>query len=198
MTLRSEAKAELKSYLDRIEQLALERKELGDDQRALFAEAKSKGFDTRTMREIIKRRQKEPAELAEADALFDLYMHALGMLPENPLHEQIGRLARDGMGRDEVIAGLQAFVPHNGEIIARVGGKPLRVWRDEAGAAFAEEYVEPKAAPPEKTGKVLRKPATVLTLVPKDPVKNAADRAEQRGKDKQPADQDETTEEPVE
>lgn len=178
MSMRSDASEALKSFVERIERLAVERKELGDDQRALFAEAKSQGFDTRAMREIIKRRDKDPAELAAHEAIFDTYMHALGMLPDNPIHEQLGRLAADDLGREGVIASLQKFVPHNGEIIARIGGKPMRIWRDEAGTAFAEEYVEPKAAPVEKTGKGLRKPATVLTMVPKDPVKDPANHDE--------------------
>lgn len=197
MTLRSEAKEELKALIERVERIEAERKQLADDKRSVFAEAKSQGFDLPVMRYIIKRRDKDPTELAEQEAIADVYMHALGMLPENPLHEQIGALARDGMGRDEVIAGLQAFVPHNGEIIARIGGKPFRVWRDEAGRAHAEDYVEPKAARPEKTGRGLGKPAAVLTMVPKDPVKDAADRAERRAKGEQPADEP-TNDEPVE
>jgi len=47
MTLRSDAGAELKSFIERIERLGVERKELGDEQRALFADAKSKGFRQR-------------------------------------------------------------------------------------------------------------------------------------------------------
>ena len=61
MTLRSDAGAELKSYIERIERLGVERRELGDEQKALFAEAKSKGFDPKAMRKIIKRRDKDPA-----------------------------------------------------------------------------------------------------------------------------------------
>ena len=44
MTLRSDAGAELKSFIEQIERLGVERKELGDEQRALFAAAKSKGL----------------------------------------------------------------------------------------------------------------------------------------------------------
>jgi uncharacterized protein (UPF0335 family) len=182
MTLRSDAGAELKSYIERIERLGVERRELGDEQKALFAEAKSKGFDPKAMRDIIKRRDKDPGELEEQETILETYMHALGMLPEPPLHRQISALARDGLARDQVIEALQKIVPVNGEFIARVGGDPMRIWRDEAGHAHAERHVEKPREP--KTGKGLGKPAAVLSIVPKtDPVKEAADRAEQRSRE---------------
>jgi uncharacterized protein (UPF0335 family) len=194
MTLRSDAGAELKSFIEQIERLGVERKELGDEQRALFAAAKSKGFDPKAMRKIIKRREKDPGELEEEETILETYMHALGMLPEAPLHRQVAALARDGLARDQVIGALQKIVPVNGEIIARVGGDPMRIWRDEAGTAHVEPHIEKPRA--EKTGKALGKPAAVLSIVPKsDPVKEAADRAEQRSHERlaedEAADEDE-------
>jgi uncharacterized protein (UPF0335 family) len=142
-SLRTEAREEFKAYIERIERLAEERKSLGDDQRALFAEAKAKGYDTKSMRRIIKRRQKDTNELAEAAAIDDVYMHALGMTAESPLHVQVKRLVQDGMSRDQVIEAFQLLIPNNGEIIASVGGQPVRLWRTEDGRAFAEDYVPP-------------------------------------------------------
>ena len=135
MTLRSEAREKLKSYIERIERLAEERKELGDEQQALFAEAKADGFDPKSMRRLIKRRQKDPSELAEWDAVDDTYMHAIGMAVDNPLHLQVAAMARDGLARDELIEALQQLVPVNGEIIAKVGGKPMRLRSTERCAA---------------------------------------------------------------
>ena len=204
MTLRSDAADKLKSYVERIERLAEERKSLGDDQRALFAEAKAEGFDPKSIRRIIKRRQKEPGEIAEAEGIDAVYMHSLGMAGESPLHLQVAKLARDGLARDQVIEALQLLIPVNGEIIASVGGKPMRLWRTEDGTSFAEEYVAPAApAPVEKTGRAL-KPAAVLSIVPKDHVKAAADAAERRAKTKRgedeplPSPSDADAEEPVE
>lgn len=200
MTLRSEAKAELKGFIERIERLAAERRENGDDQKAIFAEAKSAGFDVKIMRKIIKRRDADPHELAEEETIFAVYMEALGMREAHPLHEQVAALVADELGREEVIGALQALVPANGEIIAKIGGKPVRVWRGETGEAFAAEYVEP-VAPAPKPGKSLGRSATVLSIVPGDPVKAAADRAEQRSKGKAPAaDETETSDDeaPVE
>jgi uncharacterized protein (UPF0335 family) len=143
MTLRTEAREELKSYIERIERLVEEIVALKDGQRVLFAEAKSKGYDTKSMRRIIKRRQKDPGEIAEFEAIDDTYMHALGMLEQTSLHVQVARLVKDGMARDEVIEALQLLIPVNGEIIASVGGQPMRLWRTEDGRSFAEDYVPP-------------------------------------------------------
>jgi uncharacterized protein (UPF0335 family) len=198
MTLRTEAREKLRSFIERIERLAEERKELGDEQRALFAEAKADGFDPKSMRRLIKRRQKDPSELAEWDAVDDTYMHAIGMAVDNPLHLQVAAMARDGLARDELIEALQQLVPVNGEIIAKIGGKPMRLWRTEDGQSFAEEYVAPEVKPPEKVGRGLGRPAAVLSIVKDDSIKAAADRAERRSRrrdDDEAADSD--AEEPV-
>lgn len=107
-------------------------------------------------------------------------MHALGLTIEPPLHSAVAAMGVDASGRDDVIAALQLLVPNNGEFIAKIGGKPLRVWRDAEGKAHAAEYIEPKAAPAEKTGRGLKTSATILSVVPKDHVKAAADAAERR------------------
>ncbi len=142
-TVRTDTAAELKSYIERIERLAVERRELGDEQRALFAEARSKGFDAKAMRKIIKRREKDPGELAEEESILDTYMHALGMLPENPLHLQVAKLGKDGLGREQVVAAIKELIPPNGEAILTIGGDPLRIWRTEQGEVFAGAYVPP-------------------------------------------------------
>ncbi|WP_456622167.1 MULTISPECIES: DUF2312 domain-containing protein [unclassified Bradyrhizobium] len=140
---RTEAREELKSYIERIERIVEDIVALKDDQRVLFAEAKSKGYDIKAMRRMVKRRQKDPNEIAEAEAIDGVYMHALGMQADSPLHVQVARLVRDGMSRDQVIEAFQLLIPRNGEIIASVGGTPMRLWRTEDGKACAEEYVPP-------------------------------------------------------
>jgi uncharacterized protein (UPF0335 family) len=133
----------LKSYIERIERIVEAIGELKDDQKVLFAEAKANGFDAKSMRRIIKRRQKDQSELAECETIDDLYMHALGMLAEHPLHVQVKRLVQDGVAREQVIEALQLLIPVNGEIIASVGGAPMRLWRTADGQPRAEEYVPP-------------------------------------------------------
>lgn len=73
------AGAELKAFVERIERLNEEIKELNDDKKDVFAEMKGRGFDAAVVKEIIKIRSKDPAELQERDAILDLYKSALGM-----------------------------------------------------------------------------------------------------------------------
>ena len=75
------AAGQLRSFIERIERLEEEKKGLSDDIRDVFAEAKGNGFDTKVMRQVIRLRKKEPAERQEEEAILDLYMHALGMVP---------------------------------------------------------------------------------------------------------------------
>jgi uncharacterized protein (UPF0335 family) len=69
----------LRSIIERIENLEAEKKALSDDVRDVYTEAKSAGFDTKTIRVIIARRKKDQAEIEEQDTLRDLYLQALGM-----------------------------------------------------------------------------------------------------------------------
>lgn len=69
----------LRSIVDRIERLEEERKALGDDIKDIYAEAKSAGFDVKVVRQIIRLRKQEPAEVEEQETLLDLYRRALGM-----------------------------------------------------------------------------------------------------------------------
>ena len=69
----------LRSLVERIERLEEERKALGSDIKDIYAEAKSAGFDVKVLRQIIRLRKQEPAEIEEQETLLDLYKRALGM-----------------------------------------------------------------------------------------------------------------------
>ena len=69
----------LRSIVERVERLEEERKALGDDIKDIFAEAKSAGFEVKVLRQIIRQRKLEPAEVEEQETLLDLYRRALGM-----------------------------------------------------------------------------------------------------------------------
>lgn len=71
--------AELRSFIERYETLAQEKKEIADQQKDLLAQAKARGYDTAVLREIIKRRSMSPDDLAERDAVLEMYKSALGM-----------------------------------------------------------------------------------------------------------------------
>ncbi len=89
MALRVVAKAEtktggiaadrLRSIVDRIERLEEERKALGGDIRDIYAEAKSAGFDVKVLRQLIRVRRQEPADVEEQETLLDVYRRALEM-----------------------------------------------------------------------------------------------------------------------
>ena len=69
----------LRSLIERIERLEEERKSLGSDIKDIYAEAKSAGFDVKVLRQIIRIRKQEPAEVEEQETLLDVYRRALGM-----------------------------------------------------------------------------------------------------------------------
>jgi uncharacterized protein (UPF0335 family) len=69
----------LRSIVDRIERLEEERKALGSDIKDIYSEAKSAGFDVKVLRQLIRVRKQEPAEVEELETLLDVYRRALGM-----------------------------------------------------------------------------------------------------------------------
>lgn len=71
--------SKLKSYIERIERLEEDKKGIADDVRDVFAEAKANGFDTKTMRQILKLRKMKANERTEAEYMLDLYKRALGL-----------------------------------------------------------------------------------------------------------------------
>ncbi len=75
------AAGQLRAIIERIERLEEEKKEVAEQIKEVFAEAKASGYDTRTIRKVIGLRKKPTEERQEEEALLDLYMSALGMLP---------------------------------------------------------------------------------------------------------------------
>jgi uncharacterized protein (UPF0335 family) len=72
----------LKSYIERIERLEEEKAALGADLRDIYAEAKANGYDTKTMRQVVRLRKLEANERSEQEYMLDLYKRALGMAVE--------------------------------------------------------------------------------------------------------------------
>lgn len=70
----------LRSIVNRIERLEEERKALASDIKDIYAEAKSAGFDVKVLRQLIRMRKQEPAEIEEQETLLDVYRRALGMV----------------------------------------------------------------------------------------------------------------------
>jgi uncharacterized protein (UPF0335 family) len=70
---------ELRSFIERAEQLEAEKKDIGEQEKELFAEAKGRGYDTKVMRRVIALRKRKPDEIAEEEAIVEMYKSALGM-----------------------------------------------------------------------------------------------------------------------
>jgi len=70
---------ELRQFIERIERLDQEKKDLADQQKEVMAEAKARGYDTKVMRKVIALRKREPDDIAEEEAVLEMYKEALGM-----------------------------------------------------------------------------------------------------------------------
>lgn len=73
------AKDELRSFIERVERLDAEKKDLADQQKEVLAEAKGRGYDTVVLRKLIALRKREPHDISEEEAVMELYKEALGM-----------------------------------------------------------------------------------------------------------------------
>jgi uncharacterized protein (UPF0335 family) len=76
---------QLKSIVERIEKLEVEKAEIAELVKDVYAEAKSNGFDVKILRKIIAQRKKSDDERRMEQELIDTYMNALGMLADLPL-----------------------------------------------------------------------------------------------------------------
>ncbi|MEM6440461.1 MAG: DUF2312 domain-containing protein [Pseudomonadota bacterium] len=72
---------QLRSIVERIERLEDEKKEVAGQIKEVYDEAKANGFDVKTLRKVVSLRKKKPEERSEEEAMLDLYLNALGMLP---------------------------------------------------------------------------------------------------------------------
>lgn len=71
---------QLKAFIERVERLEEEKKGIANDIKDVYGEAKSSGFDTKVMRQIVALRRMDATERAEREAVQELYLQALGML----------------------------------------------------------------------------------------------------------------------
>jgi len=70
---------ELRQFIERFERLEAEKKDLADQQKEVMAEAKGRGYDTKVMRKVIALRKRDANDIAEEEAVLDMYKQALGM-----------------------------------------------------------------------------------------------------------------------
>ena len=70
---------ELRQFIERFERLEMEKKDISDQQKEVMAEAKGRGYDTKIMRKIVSLRKRDQNDIAEEEAVLDIYKEALGM-----------------------------------------------------------------------------------------------------------------------
>jgi len=69
---------ELRQFIEQIEQLDAEKADIAAQRSGVLQEAKSRGYSTAIIREIVKLRRMRPDDLAEREAVLELYRAALG------------------------------------------------------------------------------------------------------------------------
>ena len=80
-TLNGDAQGQIRSIVERVERLNEEKAEIQAQISEVFSEAKGNGFDVKVLRKVIAARKIDRAKRQEEEAIFDLYMGALGELP---------------------------------------------------------------------------------------------------------------------
>lgn len=84
---------ELRQFIERWERLEAEKKDIADQQKEVMAEAKGRGYDTKVIRKVIALRKRDKADVAEEEAILEMYLTALGM--------DFSSLSKDYLGDDD-------------------------------------------------------------------------------------------------
>lgn len=71
---------ELRQFIERIEHLEAEKKDIADQIKEVYAELKGRGYDGKAIKKLVALRKKNPAEREEEDAILEVYKTALGMI----------------------------------------------------------------------------------------------------------------------
>lgn len=144
----------LQGYVERLENIAAQKKQLGDDAAVVFADAKANGLIPAAIRFVIKKRKMKPSDRQECEALEDTYLHSMGMATDTPLFRHVNLMTVDITSRENVIEAMKKFVPSNGSIVIEAGGAPVRLTRDKEGNISVTEVIEkPVQQPMPNTGK---------------------------------------------
>jgi uncharacterized protein (UPF0335 family) len=70
---------EIRQFIERYEHLESEKKDIAAQQKEVMSEAKGRGYDTKVLKKIIALRKREPSDIAEENAVLEMYAAALGM-----------------------------------------------------------------------------------------------------------------------
>ncbi|MER5173820.1 DUF2312 domain-containing protein [Thioclava kandeliae] len=70
---------ELRQFIEQFESLEAEKKDIAEQQKDVMAEAKARGYDTKILKKIIALRKRDRNDIAEEEAIMDIYKQVLGM-----------------------------------------------------------------------------------------------------------------------
>ena len=73
------AAEELLGYIERYEDLDQRKRDLSGDQKEVMADAKARGYDTKVIKKLIALRRRDPDDVAEEEAIMEVYKSAIGM-----------------------------------------------------------------------------------------------------------------------
>lgn len=136
---------QLRLFIERIERLEDEKKGISDDIKDVYAESKSNGFDTKTIRAIVRLRKMEKHHREEAEMLLETYKHALGMDSSYDATPLGAAAASRSAGGTDVVKLAAEIHAAGGRMVGDTLAIPMAGLKDaaeerEAGAADEGRY----------------------------------------------------------
>ncbi|WEX10335.1 DUF2312 domain-containing protein [Chelativorans sp. AA-79] len=171
------AAGQLRAFIERIERLEEEKKNISDDIKDVYAEMKGNGFDTKAVRTIIKLRKKDQAERQEEEAILHTYMHALGMIQMDMFRDARGAVPLDREARakrrtSEAMDDNKAFSAEllaNGLITEEAHAENLRL-SDAVALKIGAGVIDPETGEIIESAKPKMDRAGGTTAQPNNPV----------------------------
>lgn len=96
--VNKETAEQLKRYIEAIENYEAEKKEISERLKEVYDEAKSTGFDLKTIRTLVKIRKADAEKLMEEEYLLETYKEALGMVSKEPVSEETAPHLQEAQG----------------------------------------------------------------------------------------------------
>jgi uncharacterized protein (UPF0335 family) len=105
------------AFIERAERLTEERAAIAGDIKEVYAEARGNGYDVPTIKKIMKIRAQDANERMEQDALLELYMSAIGMIPDGDYEiDDEPRAPAPARAHVEIIEEIPPHDPVTGEL----------------------------------------------------------------------------------
>ena len=138
----------LRGFVERVERVREQKKQLGDDEKLILAEAKAGGFVHRNPAPRSEDKADEAEPISGGSGARRHVPVGAGHGSGAALFRAAGLMQVDIAAKEQVVEALKKFVPHNGAIVVEAGGKPLRLTRAADGSVSVSEVIEAKADKP--------------------------------------------------